>query len=102
MENIQDDTINKLFLTRRGSGNIDCLKIQDKTSRIPSGFLWRNDMAKDLIDKKTKQVLAEKLQQELQDEVNLSIFVGQENKEHCEVKKRINNLPSHYILLKLL
>lgn len=41
LENIQDDTINKLFLTRRGSRNIDCLKIQDKTSRIPSGFLWR-------------------------------------------------------------
>lgn len=41
-------------------------------------------MAKDLIDKKTKQVLAEKLQQELQDEVNLSIFVGQENKGYCD------------------
>jgi len=37
-----------------------------------------------LIDRKTKRVLAEKFQQELQDEVSLSIFVGQENKEYCD------------------
>jgi len=53
-------------------------------------------MVKDLIDRKTKQILAEKFQQELQDEVNLSIFVGEENKEYCDftlqLSKELNEI----------
>jgi len=55
-------------------------------------------MVKDLIDRKTKQILAEKFQQELQDEVNLSIFVGKENKEYCDftlqLSKELNEIAS--------
>ncbi len=47
-------------------------------------------MAGILIDKRTKQSLAEKFQQELQDEVKLSIFVGQENKEYCDFSVQLS------------
>ena len=41
-------------------------------------------MNEPLIDESSREALTEKFRRELQDEVSLSIFVGPDNREHCD------------------